>query len=82
MSAFPNSPRLVKGSLVLVDPDAGTVQKNIVLQYNPDTLTRSLQPQGVASETADRSGTLCLKAPPIETIKVDAEIDAMKGLTP
>jgi hypothetical protein len=45
MSAFPNSPRLVKGGLVLVDSDSGAVQKIIVLQYNPDTLTRTLQPQ-------------------------------------
>ena len=80
MSAFPNSPRLVKGGLVLVDPDAGTVQKIIVLQYNPDTLTRSLQPQGVTGETADRSEALRLKGPPIETIKLDAEIDATDQL--
>jgi hypothetical protein len=37
MSAFPNSPRLIKGGIVLVDPDSGAVQKIIVLQYNPDT---------------------------------------------
>lgn len=80
MSAFPNSPRLVKGGLVLVDPDSGTVQKIIVLQYNPDTLTRSLQPQGVAGETADRSEALRLKGPPIETIKLDAELDATDQL--
>jgi hypothetical protein len=80
MSAFPNSPRLVKGGLVLVDPDAGTVQKIIVLQYNPDTLTRSLQPQGVTGETADRSEALRLKGPPIETIKLEAEIDATDQL--
>ncbi len=80
MSAFPNSPRLVKGGLVLVDPDSGTVQKIIVLQYNPDTLTRSLQPQGVTGETADRSEALRLKGPPIETIKLEAEIDATDQL--
>jgi hypothetical protein len=70
----------VKGGLVLVDPDSGTVQKIIVLQYNPDTLTRSLQPQGVTGETADRSEALRLKGPPIETIKLDAEIDATDQL--
>jgi len=80
MSAFPNSPRLVKGGLVLVDPDSGTVQKIIVLQYNPDTLTRTLQPQGVAGETADRSEALRLKGPPIETIKLEAEMDATDQL--
>jgi hypothetical protein len=52
MSAFPNSPRLIKGGIVLVDPDSGTVQKIIVLQYNPDTLTRTLAPQG-AKEGGD-----------------------------
>jgi len=64
MSAFPNSPRLVKGGIVLVDPDSGAVQKIIVLQYNPDTLTRSLQPQGV-KESADRSEALRLTGPPM-----------------
>ena len=43
MSAFPNSARLVKGGLVLVDPDTGTVQKIIVLQYNQGKLARSWQ---------------------------------------
>jgi len=45
MSSFPNSPRLLKGGIVLIDLDSGVVQKIIVLQYNPDTLSRSLQPQ-------------------------------------
>jgi hypothetical protein len=44
MSAFPNSPRLIKDGIVLVDSDSGPVQKIIVLQYNPDTLTLTLQP--------------------------------------
>jgi hypothetical protein len=65
---------------VLVDPESGAVKKIIVLQYNPDTLTRSLQPQGVAGETADRSEALRLKGPPIETIKLEAEIDATDQL--
>ena len=52
MSAFPNSPRLVKGGIVLVNPDSGAVQKIIVLQYNPDTLTRSLQPQAAEGARA------------------------------
>jgi hypothetical protein len=79
MSGFPNSPRLVKGGIVLVDPDSGAVQKIIVLQYNPDTLTRTLQPQGV-KEGGDRSEALRLTGPPIETIKLDAEIDATDQL--
>ena len=43
MSTFPNSPRLIKGGIVLIDPQTSVVQRVIALQYNPDTLTRSFQ---------------------------------------
>lgn len=81
MSAFPGSPRILKGGLVLLDPDTFAVLPNgiIVLQYNPDTLTRTLKIQG-AEEGGDRSEALRLKGPPVETIKVDAEIDATDQL--
>lgn len=80
MTTFPNSPRLVKGGIVLVDPESGTVKGTIVLQYNPDTLTRTLQVQGVTIEGGDRSEALRLTGPPIETIKLEAEIDATDQL--
>lgn len=54
--------------------------RTIVLQYNPDTLTRSLQIQGTTATEGDRSEALRLKGPPIETIKLDAEIDATDQL--
>lgn len=79
MSSYPGSPRLIKGGIVLVDPSSGIVQRIIALQYNPDTLTRTLQVQGVG-ESADRSEALRLKGPAIETLKVDAEIDATDQL--
>jgi hypothetical protein len=53
--SFPNSPRLAKDGIVLLDPDSGAVQKIIVLQYNPDMLTRTLQPQGVKERRSIRS---------------------------
>ena len=74
-SAFPGSPRLIKGGIVLMDAKTGAVQRIIVMQYNPDTVTRTLQPQGMG-EGAERSQALRLKGPPVETIKFDAEIDA------
>ncbi|HWG39144.1 MAG TPA: hypothetical protein VN658_01250, partial [Candidatus Acidoferrales bacterium] len=81
MSAFPGSPRVLKGGLVLLDPDTFNVLPNgvIVLQYNPDTLSRTLKIQG-AEEGGDRSEALRLKGPPVETFKVDAEIDATDQL--
>jgi hypothetical protein len=79
MTTFPNSPRLVKGGIVLIDPDSGAVRRIIALQYNPDTLSRSLQIKTV-SEGGDRSEALRLTGPPVETIKLDAEIDATDQL--
>ena len=78
MSGVPISPRLVKGGLVLVDPATATVQRVITLQYNPDTLSRTLQTQAftAGTEGGNRAEALRLKGPPIETIKLDAEIDA------
>ena len=82
MSSFPNSPQLLKGGIVLLDPISSAVQRIISLQYNPDTLTRSLQIQGVSAESSggDRSEALRVKGPPIETIKLEAEIDATDQL--
>jgi hypothetical protein len=74
VTGFPNAPRVIKGGIVLIDPDTSAVRRIIALQYNPDNLTRTLQVQGVG-DSADRSEALRLKAPPIETIKIDAEID-------
>ncbi len=81
MSAFPGSPKVLKGGIVLLDPDKFTVLPNgiIVLQYNPDTLTRSLKIKG-ADDGGDRSEALRLTGPPVETFKLDAEIDATDQL--
>jgi hypothetical protein len=80
MSASPDTPRLLRGGLVLVDPRTGSVLRIIALQYNPDTMTRSLQIRGVGAESGDHLEALRLKGPPAETIKVDAELDATDDL--
>lgn len=80
MSTFPNSPRLLKGGIVLLDPVTAAVQRVIALQYNPDSISRTLQVQGVSAESGDRSEALRLKGPPVETIKAEAEIDATDQL--
>jgi hypothetical protein len=74
-----SGPRLVKGGLVLVDPDSAEVLVTIALQYNPETLSRTLQVQAVG-EAGERSEALRLKGPPVETFKLDAEIDAADQL--
>ena len=80
MTTFPNAPRLLKGGIVLIDPDTGAVLRIIALQYNPDTLSRTLQVKGAGAEGGDRSEALRLKGPPVETIKLEAEIDAADQL--
>ena len=77
----PLSPRLLKCGLVQVDPGTGQVLRTISLQYNPDTLTRSLQVQAASTGGGqDQSEALRLKGAAIETIKLEAEIDAAEFL--
>ncbi|MCB1939356.1 MAG: hypothetical protein KDF24_14745 [Rhodocyclaceae bacterium] len=79
MSGYSQSPRIVKGGIVLVDPASAQVRRVIALQYNPEKLSRSLQVQG-AGEGAERSEALRLKGPAIETFRLEADIDAADQL--
>ncbi len=74
MSGSSGSPRLLRGGLVLLDPTSGTVQRVLPLQYNPDSITRTLQVQDMG-DSGNRADSLRLKGPAIETIKLEAEID-------
>jgi len=77
---MPNiSPRLQNGAIITFEPNTGVKLSTIMLQYNPDSLTRSLKPQTVGDEP-DRTEILRLKGPPIETLKCDLEIDATDQL--
>jgi hypothetical protein len=73
------SPLLRKGAILTLDPTLGVPLGRIMLQYNPETITRSLKPQSVGDEP-DRTEILRLKGPPIETIKCEIEIDATDQL--
>lgn len=73
---FSSSARLVKSQIVLTDPSSGKVKQVIPLQYNPESFNRNLQVQSI-EDSGDRSQALRLTSPPIETFKIDAEIDAM-----
>lgn len=77
--AYPNSPRLVKGGIVLVDPETAKVRRVIALQYNPEKLKRSLKVRR-AGEGGDKAEALRLRGPAEETYQVEAEIDAADQL--
>ena len=78
MSTFPGSPRLLKGALIGVDPlnPLGAV---VVFQYNPDTMTRKIDPRAVSAD-GDRGEAFRLTGAPKETITLSIEIDATDQL--
>jgi hypothetical protein len=82
MSAFPGSPRILKAGIVPLDPLTAAVltARMIVLQYNPDSLSRNFAVQAVGADGQDYAEALRLKGPPVETLKLEAEIDATDQL--
>lgn len=80
MTSFPGSPRTLKGGFVLMDADGKAVLRTVAFQYNPDSLSRTLTPRGAKVDAGDRLEGLRLVGPPIETIKIEIEIDATDRL--
>ena len=78
MTTFPGSPRITKGALVGIDA-ANPLPSVIVFQYNPQTMTRTLQPQN-AGGAGGIFETQRLKGAPVETIKLDVLLDATDRL--
>lgn len=80
MTTFPRSPKVHKGALIGLDV-LNPVASVIVFQYNPDTLTRSIQASALTPQAgAEQSEILRLKGPPRETIGLEVEIDAADQL--
>lgn len=81
MTRFSDLPKPIRSGIVIVDPIRGTPQRIIVMQFNPDTLERSLAPQAAGGEQqGDRTEALRLKGPAIESWKFTAEIDSTDQL--
>ncbi len=74
---YTDIPKPIRSGLVIVDPVRGTPQRVIVMQFNPDTLQRSLAPKAAGDEQqGDRTEALRLTGPAVETIKFEADVDA------
>jgi hypothetical protein len=69
---------MIKGAIIGMDL-FNPLSSVAVFQYNPETVTRTLQPQ-TAGEGAGRAEAMRLKGAPVETIKMDIEIDATDQL--
>lgn len=80
MTSFSRSPPILKAGIVLLDPRSFREKRVVVLQYNPDQLSRTLQVQAMSGESGDRSEVLRLKGAPVETFKLEAELDATDQL--
>lgn len=80
MTGYSRSPRTLRAGIVMLDPASFKPARIVVLQYTPDQLTRSLQVQAASADGGDRSEPLRLKGPPVETFKLEAEIDATDQL--
>jgi hypothetical protein len=78
MTVAMRGPRLQKGALVGIDP-LGARLGSVVFQYNPDSLVRTITPNGAADQ-GDMTEALRLKGPPTESISLDAELDATDQL--
>ncbi|HWF08933.1 MAG TPA: hypothetical protein VG297_10750 [Bryobacteraceae bacterium] len=77
----PLSPRLVRGGIVTMDPDTSAVRSVIALQYNPDSVSRTLQIQAVqGGQDGTRVDAMRIRGPAVETIKIEAELDATDQL--
>lgn len=75
------TPQLVKAGLVQLDATQGRIQRSIALQYNPDSLQRSYEVQGSGGEGGgERAQPFRLKGPAIETLRLEAEVDATDAL--
>jgi hypothetical protein len=68
-----DAPRLLRGAIVAIDA-LNPPPKVIAFQYNPDSLSRTLQVQGASD--GDRSDAQRLVRAAVETLKVDLELDA------
>jgi hypothetical protein len=79
VTASLKSPRLLKAGLVLLDPMTNLIRRVVALQYNPETLSHTLQAQGT-QEGGDRGQALRLIGPPQETFTLEAIIDATDQL--
>ncbi|WP_445173394.1 CIS tube protein [Microcoleus sp.] len=77
---FPGSPKLPKGAIVAVDSSTYIVVSTVAFQYNPETLTRTLQPQVASEKNGAKVEALRLEGAPVETIKFDVELDATDQL--
>lgn len=79
MTTLSNSPRLMKGAIVAIDP-FNPLASVVAFQYNPEQMTRNVEPQFFQSQGGSSEETNRLAGPPKETISLSIEVDAADQL--
>jgi hypothetical protein len=82
-SDFPGRPWLLKGALVVFATKSPVPSNLIVFQYNPDTVSRSVQPNVNWDKSYDQQTFKRLSdyyIPPDETFQLEIELDAADQL--
>ncbi|MEO9821186.1 MAG: hypothetical protein ABJ370_04840 [Paracoccaceae bacterium] len=69
-----SQPNILKGGLVLLNPDTGSVERTLPLLINPSKLTRKFEIKTMGEETG-RSAPLRLTGPASETITLEAKLE-------
>ena len=77
MTTYPGSPVIAKGAVIGIDP-LNPLASVTVFQYNPESLTRTLQARTAGGD--GQGGPQRLSGPPEQTIKLTVEIDATDQL--
>ena len=78
MTDFPRSPKTLKGAIIGLDI-FNPIASVVVFQYNPEQLTRSLEPQ-YSDAGGARAEALRLGGPPRETISAQINVDVIDQL--
>jgi len=81
-NSWPGQPRLLGGGLVVYagEPIPTRPTSVIVFQYNPDTVSRSLRPQGTEPDTRRNAGDTQHLTLPEETFNLTIELEATDQL--
>jgi hypothetical protein len=79
-SAFPGSPRVLKGALVVFETPAPVPTNIIAFQFNPDQVSRTFQQQLGEEDPYRSSGDTMFVLPPTESLSLSVELDAADQL--
>ena len=72
-------PDILKGGLILLDPDNGKVVRTLPMLINPAKLSRSFEIKSLGEESG-QSSPLRLTGPAVETITLEAKLEVSDAL--